>query len=84
MGAFGNNYQRQAGQPPVAAEDNKPGSDVAHWTMCDRCRTARAKVEVITDAGSVFLCEHHHKKHRGSIIAAGHQIRGRPGESSLL
>jgi len=44
---------------------------------CDRCHVASASVEVITGAGSLFLCEHHHKRHRDSIIAAGHQIRAR-------
>ena len=43
--------------------------------LCDRCHAAWAKVEVITSAGSVFFCQHHHKKYRHSVIAAGHQIR---------
>ena len=36
---------------------------------------ASAKVEVITGAGSVFLCSHHHTAHRNAILAAGHRIR---------
>src|SRR5271166_5936671 len=43
--------------------------------LCDRCHAAWAKVEVITSAGSVFFCQHHHKKYRHSVIAAGHRIR---------
>ena len=43
--------------------------------LCDRCHAAWAKVEVITSAGSVFFCQHHHKEYRHSVIAAGHQIR---------
>ena len=41
----------------------------------DRCHVALAKVEVITGAGSVFLCSHHHNMHRGAILAVGHRIR---------
>jgi hypothetical protein len=43
--------------------------------LCDRCQVALAKVEVITGAGSVFLCSHHHKMHRDAILAVGHRIR---------
>src|SRR5208283_6124225 len=47
--------------------------------LCDRCHAAWAKVEVITKAGPVFFCQHHHKKYRQSVIAAGHQIRAMLG-----
>ena len=40
---------------------------------------AWAKVEVITNAGPGSWCQHHHKKYRHSIIAAGHQIRAMLG-----
>jgi hypothetical protein len=36
-------------------------------------------VEVVTNAGSVFLCQHHHRQYRDSIVAAGHLIRTWPG-----
>lgn len=41
---------------------------------CDRCHVAGAKVEVIPDAGSVFLFGHDVNEHRSAIIAAGHRI----------
>jgi hypothetical protein len=47
---------------------------------CDRCHVAEAQVEVVTDAGSVFLCQHHYRQHRDSIVAAGHVIRAWPGQ----
>jgi hypothetical protein len=49
------------------------------WVPCDRCQVAAAQVEVVTDAGSVFLCHHHHMQYRNSIVAAGHVIRAWPG-----
>jgi hypothetical protein len=48
---------------------------VAQQMLCDRCHMASAKVQVITGAGSAFLCSHHHKMHRNAILAAGHQVR---------
>jgi NAD(P)-dependent dehydrogenase (short-subunit alcohol dehydrogenase family) len=48
------------------------------WIPCDRCRVAQAQVEVVTAAGPIFLCEHHHKDHHASIVAAGHLIRAWP------
>ena len=42
---------------------------------CDRCHVASAKVEVITRAGSVFLCSHHHQMHRKRDPGAGYQVR---------
>jgi len=78
------NLQRQPPQPDRAhAHDggrDRPGSRAGLQIMCDGCHAARAKVEVITDAGSIFLCQHHQKRHRSSILAAGHQIRGRLGD----
>jgi hypothetical protein len=74
----------------AASMDGRNGtsgsSGVIDWIalaqVCSALTTAAwAKVEVITSAGSVFLCQHHHKKHRNSIIAAGHQIRLRLGRS---
>jgi len=84
MSIFGSNYQRQSERLPTAAEDDNPGSPVTRWIMCDGCHVARAQVEVITAAGSVFLCQHHHVKHRSSIIAAGHQIRVGLGDPRSL
>jgi hypothetical protein len=55
--------------------DDKPRVSMDFWIPCDRCRVAQAQVEVVTDAGPVFLCQHHHKEHRASIVAAGHLIR---------
>ena len=44
--------------------------------MCVRAKAGpgQAKVEVITRAGSVFFCSHHHKMHRNAILAAGYQV----------
>jgi hypothetical protein len=47
--------------------------------QCDRCCVAEAQVEVVTDAGPVYFCQHHYREHRDSIIAAGHVIRTRSG-----
>jgi len=69
MGIFGDGGQRGR----VAVKGFAAGEG---WqVLCDRCHAAWAKVEVLTNAGSVFFCQHHHKKYRHSIIAAGHQIR---------
>ena len=64
--------------PGIVRED-MPCVSMSRWFPCDSCRTAWAQVEVVTDAGSVFLCQHHHQEHRDSIIAAGHVIRAWPG-----
>ena len=80
MGIFSADHHSQTPQMPVTAEqDGRGPSADSFLIMCDGCHAARARVEVITGAGSIFLCQHHHKKHRSSIIAAGHQIRGRLG-----
>ena len=63
--------------------DDKPWASMDLWVRCDRCRVAEAQVEVITDAGPVFLCQHHYVEHRHAISAAGHPTRARrPGSGS--
>ena len=80
MGIFSADHHSQTGHMPMTAEqDGRGPSADSFLIMCDGCHAARARVEVITGAGSIFLCQHHYKKHRSSIIAAGHQIRGRLG-----
>jgi hypothetical protein len=60
--------------------DDQPDASADLWVSCDRCRVAEAQVQVVTDAGSVFLCQHHYREHRGAILAAGHLTRAwRPG-----
>ena len=61
------------------ARETDPCETAGAWVPCDRCRVAGAQVEVVTDAGSVFLCHHHHMQYRDSIVAAGHVIRAWPG-----
>jgi hypothetical protein len=79
MGIFGDGGQRGR----VAAEGYNFAANEYLQELCDRCHAAWAKVEVITSAGSVFFCQHHHKKYRHSVIAAGYQIRAvlTPGTS---
>jgi hypothetical protein len=62
----------------VRGPDDLCGS-MGPQVSCDRCQVAEAQVEVVTDAGSVFLCRHHHRQYRDSIVAAGHMIRAWPG-----
>lgn len=81
MGIFGDADRRQARPVPVKVKEDKRRASLQ--VLCDRCHAAQAKVEVVTGAGSVFLCQHHHEEHRDSIIAAGHLIRERPGHWSL-
>jgi hypothetical protein len=64
---------------PGRTREDMPCVSVSPWLACDRCRVAQAQVEVVTNAGPVFLCQHHHKEHRDSIIAAGYVIRVWPG-----
>jgi hypothetical protein len=73
MGIFGDGDRGRRGRVVVKAY-NAAASEILQ-VLCDRCHAAWAKVEVITNAGPVFFCQHHHKKYRHSIIAAGHQIR---------
>src|SRR5208337_5585698 len=75
MGIFGDGGQRGR----VAAKGYNFAAHECLQELCDKCHAAWAKVEVITSAGSVFFCQHHHKKYRHSVIAAGHQIRAMLG-----
>jgi len=70
MGIFGDGKRGR-----VAAKGYTFAANEYLQELCDRCHAAWAKVEVITSAGSVFFCQHHHKEYRHSVIAAGHQIR---------
>jgi hypothetical protein len=63
--------------------DDKPAASMDLWVRCDRCGVAEAQVEVITDAGPVFFCQHHYMEHREAISAAGHLTRAcRPGSDA--
>ena len=75
MGIFGDGGRRGR----VAVKAYNAAANEILQVLCDRCHAAWAKVEVITNAGPVFFCQHHHKKYRHSIIAAGHQIRAMLG-----
>jgi hypothetical protein len=79
MGIFGDGGQRGRGR--AAANGYNFAANEYLQELCDRCHAAWAKVEVITSAGPVFFCQHHHKKYRHSIITAGHQIRAVLGPS---
>ena len=79
MGIFSADHHSKAERMHMAAQQDGTSPSGVFRIMCDGCHAARAKVEVITDAGSIFLCSHHHKKHRSSILAAGHEIRLRLG-----
>jgi len=81
MGIFGDGDRGRRGR--VAAKAYNAAASEILQVLCDRCHAAWAKVEVITNAGPVFFCQHHHKKYRNSIIAAGHQIRAMLGPRSL-
>jgi hypothetical protein len=59
------------------ADDLRVGTSLR--VPCDKCQVAEAQVEVVTDAGSIFLCQHHHREYRDSIVAAGHLIRAWQG-----
>jgi hypothetical protein len=71
MGIFGAGGQRGR----AAAKEYNFAAHEYLQELCDKCHAAWAKVEVITSAGSLFFCQHHHEKYRHSVIAAGHQIR---------
>ena len=77
MGIFSNADNGQPRGMRSVVKEHQPATDIYLRVPCDRCHVALATVEVITDAGPVFLCRHHHRQHRTSIIAAGHQIRSR-------
>jgi hypothetical protein len=74
MGIFGGRGQLDSGRAAVV-KGPRAAAGVVQQVLCDRCHVALAKVEVITGAGSVFLCSHHHKMHRDAILAVGHRIR---------
>jgi hypothetical protein len=79
MGIFRHDLARPE-RAPGLAQDDKPCVSADLWVPCDSCRVAQAQVEVVTDAGPVFLCQHHHREHRDAIVAAGHLSRAcRPG-----
>ena len=60
-----------------AEKEHQSAAGLWPQVLCDRCHVALARVEVITHAGPVFLCQHHHGVHRTSIITAGYRIRRR-------
>jgi hypothetical protein len=64
--------------PPGIVQDDQPGASADRWVACDRCSVAQAQVEVVTEAGPVFLCHHHHTEHSDAIVAAGHLTRAWP------
>ncbi len=78
MGIFRRDLTQPERAPGTVREDD-PCVSASLWIPCDRCRVARAQVEVVTDSGSVFLCQYHLREHRDSIVAAGHVIRTWPG-----
>jgi hypothetical protein len=78
MGIFHRDLAQPERLPGTVREDEFLVS-MSRMVPCDRCRVAQAQVEVVTDAGSVFLCQHHHMEHRASIVAAGYVVRARPG-----
>ena len=78
MGIFRRDLAHPERVPGTVREDEFLVS-MSRMVPCDRCRVAQAQVEVVADAGSVFLCQHHYREHRASIIAAGHVIRAWPG-----
>jgi hypothetical protein len=75
MGIFGGSRARPDSGPAAVVNGPGPGTGLVQQVPCDRCHVAVAKVEVITGAGSVFLCSHHHTAHFTAILAAGHRIR---------
>jgi hypothetical protein len=38
-----------------------PSVSMSPRVQCDRCCVAEAQVEVVTDAGPVYLCQHHYR-----------------------
>jgi hypothetical protein len=73
MGMFGDRHS-QAQSVRTGPEPPRPAAG-GSGQVCDRCHVALARAEVITRAGSVFLCRHHLNLHHLAIVAAGHQIR---------
>jgi len=79
MGIFRHDLTRSERVPETAREADDLLVSMDVWVPCDRCHVAEAQVEVVTAAGSVFLCRHHHWQYRDSIVAAGHVVRVWPG-----
>ena len=79
MGIFRHDLTRSERIPETVREEDDLFVSMGVRVPCDRCHVAEAQVEVVTDAGSVFLCQHHHRQYRDSIVAAGHVIRAWPG-----
>ena len=77
MGIFSNDDNGPPRRMRSAVKEHTPAAGIRLQVPCDRCHVALAQVEVITHAGPVFLCQHHHLEHRTSIIAAGYPIRRR-------
>jgi hypothetical protein len=74
MRIFGGGRAQSASGRAAVVKGPGPAAGVVRQARCDRCHVALAKVEVITGAGSVFLCSHHHNLHRNAILAAGHGV----------
>jgi hypothetical protein len=78
MGIFRHDLTRSERIPGTVRAADDLFVSIDFRVPCDRCHVAEAQVEVVTDAGSVFLCCHHHRQYRDSIVAAGHVIRPWP------
>jgi hypothetical protein len=78
MGIFRHDLTERERDNGTAGEET-PSVSMSPQVQCDSCRVAKAQVEVVTGAGPVYLCQHHYREHRDSIIAAGHAIRTWPG-----
>jgi hypothetical protein len=74
----------KAGRLRLAPRRHKPAAVPATQLCCDRCHVAVAQVEVVTAMGSVLLCRHHYHEHGAFILAAGHRVRNRSGQSAWL
>ena len=75
MGIFRHDLTRSQRIPDTVRQPDDLVVSMGVRVPCDRCHVAEAQVEVVTSAGSVFLCQHHHRQYRDSIVAAGHVIR---------
>ena len=75
MGIFRHDVTRSERIPETVRQADDLVVSMGVRVCCDRCHVAEAQVEVVTNAGSVFLCQHHHRQYRDSIVAAGHVIR---------
>ena len=75
MGIFGGGRGQPDSGRAAVVKGPRPATGVVQHVPCDQCHVALAKVEVITGAGSVFLCSHHHKMHRDAILAVGYRTR---------